>query len=160
MVELIIKSKTYGEKVCYYDECDDDIVKKYIWCIVPNRKTFYAMSRIKIGYKKYKTIRMHQLICYKGDGFIDHIDRNGLNNTRKNLRRATTEQNNYNVAPTTRNTSGYKGVYPYRNKFVACIRKSGKLIHGGSFKTAELAALKYNELALKHFGEFAYLNKV
>jgi hypothetical protein len=154
---LIIKSKTYGIKECYYDDFDHDLISQYIWCIVPNRKTFYAFSRIKIGYKRYRSIRMHQL--FLSGGHIDHRDGNGLNNQRSNLRIATTQQNTCNVAITKRNKSGYKGVYKTRyNSFIACVRKNGVLYHGGTFKTPVEAAKKYNEMALWHHGEFAWLN--
>lgn len=101
---------------------------------------------------------MHQLFI--DASVIDHKDGNGLNNVRSNLRDASSGQNNFNVGITKRNKSGYKGVYGYRGKYVACIRKSGKLIHGGSFVTAIDAAKKYNELAIEHHGEFAWLNKI
>lgn len=156
---LIIKSKTYGIKECFYDDADHHLIEQHIWCVVPNRATFYAMTRIKLGYKKYKTVRMHQLLVTGGK--VDHRNGNGLDNTRINLRAATTQQNNFNVGLTKRNKSGYKGVYESRNgKFVACIRKSGQLIHGGTFEDSKDAAKKYNELALVHHGEFAWLNKV
>lgn len=101
---------------------------------------------------------MHQL--FVSGGKVDHKNGNGLDNRRSNLRLATTQQNNFNVGITKRNTSGYKGVYPARNGFVATIRKSGKLYHGGTFKTALEAAKKYNELAKQYHGEFAWLNRV
>lgn len=159
MAALVIRSKTYGEKICYFDDCNYEIVGMHVWCIVPNRKTFYAMTRLKIGHKKYRTLRMHQL--FLTGGFIDHIDGNGLNNYSNNLRLATTQQNNFNVGLTKRNKTGYKGVYKSRNnKYVACIRKSGTLIHGGTFQYPIEAAKKYNELALIHYGNFAWLNPV
>lgn len=118
------------------------------------------MSRDKVSHGKYKTIRMHQLII---DGKpIDHKDGNGLNNQKSNLRKSTCQQNNFNVGLTSRNKTGYKGVYKatrYQG-YIATIRFSGKLIHGGSFKTAEEAALKYNELAKIYHGEFAWLNTI
>lgn len=158
MKKLIITSKTYGIHECTYDDIDHEKVLQHIWCVVPNRNTFYAMTRIKLGYKKYKTLRMHQLFI--DSKVIDHKDGNGLNNTRLNLRDASDGQNNYNVGLTKRNKSGYKGVYKYRNGFIATIRKKGKLIHGGTFKDAVSAAKKYNEMAIKHHGEFAWLNKI
>lgn len=158
-MEIPLKSKKYGSKVCFIDESDFDKIKSFKWCIVPNRGTFYAMSRKIIGVKKYKTIRMHQLII---DGNpIDHINGNGLDNRKNNLRKATNQENNFNTPPTKRNKTGFKGVYktPYNN-YVACCRKSGILYHGGTFKDPKEAAKKYNELAVIHHGEFAWLNPV
>lgn len=155
---LTLKSKTYGIKECVIDEEDYDKIKNHFWCIVPNRQTFYAMTRVKVTHGKYRTVRMHQMII---DGKpIDHKDGNGLNNQKSNLRSATPQQNNFNVPLTKRNKSGYKGVYKagHYNAYIACIRVSGKLIHGGTFKNAIDAAKKYNELAAIHHGEFAWLN--
>lgn len=156
---IILKSKKYGIKECLIDDEDFIKINHLKWCIVPNRSTFYALSRIRIGKMKYKTIRMHQLII---DGNpIDHKDGNGLNNQKNNLRKATRQENNFNVPLTKRNKSGYKGVYktPY-SRYIACIRVSGVLIHGGTFSTAEEAAKKYNELAITHHKEFAWLNQI
>ncbi|MCH7719226.1 MAG: HNH endonuclease, partial [Chloroflexi bacterium] len=54
---------------------------------------------------------MHRLITNAPKGLIvDHIDHNGLNNTRNNLRLCTPEQNDYNRRPQKGSTSKYKGV--------------------------------------------------
>lgn len=156
---LTIKSKKYGTHECFYDEDDHDKIKDFIWCVVPNRGTFYAMTRRVVGVKKYKTVRMHQLIIDAKP--IDHKNGNGLDNRKCNLRAATNQQNNFNTPPTKRNKSGFKGVYKTPdNKYIACIRVSGKLIHGGTFRAVEDAARKYNELARVHHGEFAWLNPI
>lgn len=155
---ILIISKKYGPKECFIDDEDYDKIKDFIWCVGPNRGTFYAMSRLIVGNNKYKTIRMHQLLL---DGKpIDHVDGNGLNNQKSNLRSATHQQNNFNVGITKRNKTGYKGVYKSVYSFVATIRVNGKLIHGGSFKNAIDAAKKYNELAKEYHGKFAWLNPI
>lgn len=101
---------------------------------------------------------MHQLFIESKT--IDHKDGNGLNNTELNLRDASNCENNFNVGLTKRNKSGFKGVYKARKGYVATIRKCGKLIHGGTFPDPVSAAKKYNELALIHHGEFAWLNQL
>lgn len=153
---LAIKSKTYGTKEVYYDDEDHEKISQFVWCLVPNRNTFYAMSRIKLGYKKYKTVRMHQLVI--SSKYIDHRDGNGLKNVRSNLRPSTTQQNNCNVGLTKRNKTGYKGVHKCGIKYRVSIRKCGLLIDGGLFKTAKEAAEKYNQMAIIHHGDFAWLN--
>jgi hypothetical protein len=95
------------------------------------------------------------------DGFqIDHIDGDGLNNQKSNLRIGTHQQNIMNRTKQRNNTSGYKGVSfdKSTNKFVAQIGYNKKGIHIGSFKTAILAARAYDVEAIKYHGEFANLN--
>lgn len=60
----------------------------------------------------------------------------------------------------TNNTSGYKGVSRDRGRWRAYIRVNYKQIHLGNFRTKEEAARRYNEAALKYFGEFAELNEI
>lgn len=158
MKVLTITSKTHGIHNVLYDDADHELISKFFWCVVPNRKTFYAMTRLPQGNKKYKTLRMHQL--FLSGKPIDHIDGNGLNNQRVNLRRCTNQQNNFNQAISSRNKSGYKGVHYHSGKYVACIRVSGKLYHGGVYETALEAAKRYNELAVVHHKDFAWLNPI
>lgn len=100
---------------------------------------------------------MHREILGAPDGMsVDHIDGNGLNNTRANLRLATQSQNLCNRAA----KSGYKGVdFQKRNgKWRARIKLNRKEIHIGEFTDAESAARAYDEAAKKYHGEFAWLN--
>jgi len=93
---------------------------------------------------------------------IDHIDRNGLNNRRINLRAASAGQNKANQGKYRNNTSGYKSVYLERDsqRWRAMLRICGRHVHLGRFDDPHIAARAYNEAALKHFGEFACLNPV
>lgn len=92
----------------------------------------------------------------------DHIDRNNHNNQRSNLRLATHAQNCANKEVTSKNVSGFKGVF-FRsrnrlNKYEAQIRKDGSTAYLGAFRTAEEAAKVYDKWAKELFGEFAVLN--
>lgn len=91
---------------------------------------------------------------------VDHIDRNGLNNQKSNLRVCTHQQNNWNQAKKKPGTSKYKGVYwfPKRNKWIARMRINGHTTHLGCFVNEIDAAKCYDTNAKLHFGEFAYLN--
>jgi hypothetical protein len=92
----------------------------------------------------------------------DHINRDGVNNCRCNLRPATRYQNNCNRGKQSNNTSGYVGVFwDKRNeKWGARIRVNGKLKYPGYFDDKKEAALAYNKAAKKYHGEFSVLNKV
>jgi len=82
------------------------------------------------------------------DKIIDHIDQNTSNNTFSNLRLATDNTNQWN-----RNARGWhrKG-----NKYQACIRHFGKLLHIGTFATAEEAQNAYLHRAKELRGEYAF----
>lgn len=92
----------------------------------------------------------------KGE-LVTHVDGNRLNNRRSNLRVVTYAQNGYNKRLSSRNTSGYKGVYWHRsaNKWAARISKNYKQKHLGLFNTPEEAHRAYCEAAEKYHGEFA-----
>lgn len=113
-------------------------------------------------------VRMHRLIIDCPEGMeIDHIDGNGLNNQKSNLRVCTRLENIHNIGKNRKNTSGYKGVYldNKRQKWFAKVQKkmpNGKKVdfYSSAFDKREDAALAYNYLALKHLGGFARLNVI
>lgn len=161
-MELILQSPKYGEKKVLIDDEDFEKISKYHWNISYVRGNWYVVSHVK-----GKQIKLHRLIMCESDPTvkIDHRNHNGLDNRKDNLRRATTMQNTRNVGPTKNNKTGYKGVYLYRsdnpdNRFCVRIRANGAKIFGGYFKTAIEGAEKYNELATKYHGEFAFLNEI
>jgi hypothetical protein len=83
--------------------------------------------------------RLHRLLMGvgPGEGIIDHIDRNPLNNKRSNLRLATTRENNLNRSPQRNNTSGHTGVDFLKAKNRYRVRYRGKQV--GLFRTEEEA---------------------
>lgn len=108
--------------------------------------------------RKRPVIAMHQVVA--GYKYPDHIDGNGLNNQRRNLRPANCSQN----AANTRHRGGvslFKGVALSRSgRWRAYIRVNYKQIHLGSFDDEKAAATAYNQAAKSHFGEYALLNNV
>lgn len=91
--------------------------------------------------------------------FVDHIDRDGLNNRRDNLRVCTFQENLCNKKIYKNNKSGYKGVsYHVRiNKYSAEISHKGKQIWLGYFETPKEAYEAYCQSAIKLHGKFARL---
>jgi hypothetical protein len=89
---------------------------------------------------------------------IDHKNRNKLDNRMENLRPSTSGQNNHNQE--IQNSTGYRGVKQNRNSgYCARIKHEGNEYYSKYFKTIEEAALAYNELSLKYYGEeFTELN--
>lgn len=103
----------------------------------------------------------HQILgLEKGDRRRgDHISsEETLNNTDNNLRSGTAAQNNQNRRSWINNRSGFKGVSPHGNKYVAQITHNGQHTYIGIFSIPEEAARAYDRKAAELFGEFAWLN--
>lgn len=88
---------------------------------------------------------------------IDHINRNGLDNRRSNLRIATRSQQRANQLKRTHHTT-YKGIFAWGNKWAARISYDNKKYHLGVFDFQEDAAKAYDEAARRLHGQFARLN--
>jgi len=92
---------------------------------------------------------------------VDHINGNGLDNRRSNIRLSTYSHNSANMKKY-EGTSKYKGVSWMKNKksWLAQINSKGKHWYLGRFKNEEDAAIVYNVAAQLVFGKFARLNNV
>lgn len=118
----------------------------------------------RVIYSPHRTtISMHRAItAAKQSEYVDHINRNTLDNRKKNLRICTNQQNSYNcVGRRKSERNPYKGVTRTPNgNYEARIYHNGRTIHLGTFKSPEEAARKRDSAALELQGEFAYLNNV
>lgn len=140
-------------KVALVDDGDFNYLNQFTWYVHKQRTgSHYAYNNIK---RKNIAISMHRLIMDTPPSMdVDHIDGNGLNNQKNNLRNCTRSQNNANRKP----IGKYKGV-SYPGKYIrAKINIDRKSIHIGYYKTDKLAALAYDKKARELYGEFAYLN--
>jgi hypothetical protein len=145
------------------DEEDLHIVLGFKWYAAMSSRKFYAFRVRKKGHEK-ETPQMHRIIMGNPDGEVDHINGNGLDNRKCNLRICTRTENMYNRRPKRGGTSKYKGVWYERHanhgRWRAQIRAGGKAINLGSFHNEEDAAIAYNKAALELHGDFALLNNV
>lgn len=160
-MKLIPLSKGKFAKV---DDADYDSIIKFKWYASVDCNTFYARRNFRIpGAKSQKHESMHKFILGTNpDGkIIDHIDGDGLNNQRSNLRFATKAENCRNARPAKGKYSKYKGVWfnKLEGKYMAGIMVNRKPISLGYFDDEVKAAIAYNEAAIMHHGEFAFINK-
>ena len=145
------------------DAVDADLAG-VLWTAYTAPNTVYAYRQTPHVNGKQKTVKLHRVILARmldrdlmAGEQVDHIDGNGLNNTRPNLRLATNAQNGANRRKSSNNTSGLKGVHwnKYAGKWRARIKVGGTIIHLGYFTDKDEAHAAYNAAAKKHFGEFA-----
>lgn len=139
------------------DAKDLEFLSWWSWYACEKPTSTYAMAN-----GGGKNVKMHRLLLSAPDGLdVDHINRNGLDNRRTNLRLATRAQNLHNSRGHSDSKSGLKGTTFIRakNRWKAQIMVRGKLHHLGSgFKTAEEAHEAYRIAAKKLHGEFALLS--
>lgn len=132
------------------DAIDYDLVCSHTYYCIDCRGVAYAA-------RGHDRIMMHHDITGTKAKY-DHINGDGLDNRRSNLRLCTHSQNMQNLPRRSDNTSGYKGVVRKGSGWRARIQSAGKVYDGGTHNTPEEAARAYDELAKKHHGEFAWLN--
>lgn len=147
--KIIIRDRSQNE-ICnaIIDTCDYDRVKEYKWSLLKK----YVYNK-KMGW-------LHRFILRK-DCNIDHINRNGLDNRKCNLRPTNASLNAANSKLNSRNNSGYKGVSWFKNAKLwrAYITVNGKFISLGYYKKQKEAAMAYDKAALIYFGNHAATNK-
>jgi hypothetical protein len=153
---------TQGQ-VALIDRQDYALVKPHHWSVIRSGNTWYAKTRIG-----GKTTYMHRLIALGPDNRtpgsikVDHINRNGLDNRRENLRPVTHSQNMMNtVGRQAIRKSHFKGVSVLKHphlRYRASIHVGGKQKYLGHYGDEHLAALAYDKAARSHFGKHAWLN--
>lgn len=142
-------------------DCEDvPTIAHRKWHIKKGKYTNYAAYNTRNSDGKFEIVLMHRLLLdvRKGDRVVvDHINKNGLDNRRGNLRLATYTQN----AVYSRSARPYRGVVfrsdqlkPWESR----IRWRGRLLYLGSYDRAEDAAREYDAIAVRLYGEFAVVN--
>ncbi len=135
------------------DTEDIEKCKKYKWCL---RKDGYVTRSYRNLDGTKNSMLLHRYLMNMPTLFVDHIDLNPTNNSKKNLRLCNYQQNTWNKLNCKKNTSGYSGVsYDKRaNKWRARIYKKHE-IYLGLFNKKEDAIAARLAAEKEYFGEFA-----
>jgi hypothetical protein len=146
--------------VALVDDADYERVSQFKWYALPTGNTVYAQRGIHRPDGPGQTKQMmHRFILGLTDPKIctDHIDRNGLNNQRSNLREATNQQNQWNSAKHKDSPPGVKGVHwvAAHKRYRVTIKFDGKRLYLGQYKTKAEADAVASAFRQKHHGVFA-----
>jgi hypothetical protein len=168
--EFIIENKKGDQFTVLLDEADYvQFVEndRYKWWIRKVSTRPWVDSAYVMGTDKHakKEVALHRVMLDAPKGMVvDHINRNGLDNRRSNLRLCTHRENMQNRRANSNNLTGYKGVRLTKSgkKYIArhCQKIDGKTVEHylGTYDTPEEAARAYDAKAIELFGEYANLN--
>lgn len=164
MKTVPLGGKKAAGRVALVDDEDYELVMQYKWTVwEPERRGPgqrpngpYAITNVTVGGRQ-RSVRMHKMLT--GWPLTDHIDHDGLNNQRSNLRPATWGENARNARPRQGCSSQYKGVsQARRGLWVAYIDLDGCRSDLGYFVSETEAACAYDAAARELHGEFACTN--
>jgi hypothetical protein len=153
-------------RVALIDDEDLPLVAPHLWWIDESKRKSgslrgpYARTEFRRDDGRLVKPYMHSLIT--GWPMTDHVNHNGLDNRRSNLRPATHAQNLHNQRLRDGGSSRYKGVCWHKRlgKWQAGLTIDSRYVYLGLYVREEEAALAYNTAALEAFGAYAYFNPV
>lgn len=143
------------------DAEDYDALSAFKWCVRPAGRRFYAQRGYAKEDKSWTTMQMHrQIMSATPEMMVDHINHDGLDNRRENLRLCSRLENCRNKRSAIGTSSQFLGVtwdkksYKWRTRIT--VDGHRRLI--GFFNSEIKAAIAYDNAARKYFGEFANPN--
>lgn len=142
--------------VAIIDDCDYQRVSEKKWSAMKRGRQYRVISVPQHGEKQ---VYLHRFILNAKPGqMVDHVNGDGLDNRRNNIRFCSPSQNMMNRGKTNKNSSGYKGVSCYRKRWQAQITKDGVRYDLGVYDTKEEAARAYDRAAINIHGSFCRTN--
>lgn len=151
-------------KQALVDDADFSVLNEWKWCAEKKPHTYYVVRKTHTSAGP-RLIQMSRFLMGIGFGdrqLVDHIDGNGLNNQRRNLRLVSPQQNRWNTQRPL-GLSGLLGVTHRKDRrkcWRVSIEHNGKRIYLGSFADKLDAARVYDAIAKELRGDFAALNQV
>lgn len=170
MIEIPLskRGKHRGKYIALISDEDADLAKLNWKASMSPSKILYAIRQVAAQNERKQTnLRLHRIIMERvlgrelvQDEDIDHVNGNGLDNRRENLRLATRSENCANRGKQSNNKSGYKGVHwnNEKQKWVAFIGFKRKKFYLGQYDTPEEAYEAYCEKAIELHGKFVRLS--
>ena len=124
-----VDSRVHGTKEVLFDACDFNRVKSYRWSLRKGHNVFYVQASTRTFENKRTSTQFHRLICQLDteNVEVDHINHDGCDNRRNNLRIVSRQENAFNLRA--KGCSWDKS----RNKWAAEIKVSGKKKYLGRF---------------------------
>lgn len=162
MKKIPLGSHSDIERYALVDDEDFESVNQFKWHASGETWGIRYALRTAVIAGEPTPIQMHKFILGVGSGqMVEHKNRNGHDNRRKNLRPCTPSQNQAGRKIGKNNKTGYKGVYwrEDRGCYMAQIYKNSKRHYLGRYDNPIDAAKAYNEAAIEFYGEFAFENK-
>lgn len=152
---IVYVSLTRGH-VAIINEADIDFLRDSNWMALVTPRSVYAIREHNSCGRKTTMLLHREIMSAASDVQVDHIDGNGLNNARSNLRIATRSENSRNRRLDVDSSSGLKGVYydHARHKWIAKIRYDGRQRYIGRFNSADEAHRAYCEQSKIRHGAF------
>lgn len=164
-IRIPLHSRKHPNLYALIDEEDAELVNQYRWFLNAShcveRTIYYAVAHGPRRNGPRDFFAMHRIIVGAPPTVeVDHINGDGLDNRRSNLRQCTSSQNKWNFTKRDGTSSRFRGVTWNRvtRKWRAQLQVKGKQITIGDFQDEEAAAAAYDGMARKHFGEFGTYN--
>jgi hypothetical protein len=147
------------------DESDYEELSKYKWRKDTHKachaKKFYVVRYHRREAQNWTRISMHRQILSAPKGLmVDHINHDGLDNRRANLRLCSNAQNQHNARAQVGTSCKWRGVIYYKKnrKYLSSVICNKKRHYIGMSDCPDTLAMAWNEKARELFGEFAYQN--
>jgi hypothetical protein len=140
------------------------LVAPHRWAAIRGRHfCWYAQTNVQRPDGRWTTLKLHQILARAMgfDGLADHINGNGLDNRRENLRPATCSQNARNRRVNSNQSTPYIGITLVRGRWRSKHKISltdSRQTHLGYFDTAEEAAMARDEAVIASGDRFSHLN--
>ena len=147
-------------KITIVDDEDFIELNKYKWWAIKQWNKFYAARKIVLDGGKRRLLSIHSFLMNTQKWLdTDHINGDGLDNKRSNLRVCTRGENQMNRWKQNNNTSWFKWVcwHKLANKWLAYISINWKRKHLWYFSDKLEAYEAYCEACIKYHWEFAHL---